>query len=100
MKLRRSEKSEYPECMTTREEIYERIAKMDEALLPELLEEIDSLERVQRLKAREKPKDEAAIARAEARLDKAIEQAMAESGLTRDELADLFTIRRDDEFSC
>ena len=39
-----------------------------------------------------KLKDEAAIARAEAALDKAIERAMAESGLSQDELADLFML--------
>ena len=42
----------------------------------------------------------AAIVRAEAELDKAVERAMAESGLTQDELADLFAIRRGDAFSC
>ena len=45
------------------------------------------------LKRLRKLKDEAAIARAEARLDKAIEQAMAESGLTQYELANLFVLK-------
>ena len=65
----------------------------------ELLEKIDGLERVQRIRMGVKPKDEAKIERMTARLEKAVEQAMAESGPPQDELADLFTIKRDDQFS-
>ena len=42
-----------------------------------------------------KKKDEAEIAKATARLERAIERAMDESSLTEDELADLFTIERE-----
>ena len=46
-----------------------------------------------------KQRDEAEIERAMERLERAVERAMEESGLTEDELADLFTIKRDDAFS-
>ena len=46
-----------------------------------------------------KQRDEAEIEAAMERLERAVERAMEESGLTEDELADLFTIKRDDAFS-
>ena len=42
-----------------------------------------------------KGKNEAEIAKAEARLASALERAVSESSLTQDELADLFTVKRD-----
>ena len=46
-----------------------------------------------------KQRDEAEMEKTTARLEELIQLAMDESGLTEDELADLFTIKRDDEFS-
>ena len=42
-----------------------------------------------------KKKDEVEIEKTTARLEALIQRAMDESGLTEDELADLFTIKRD-----